>query len=54
MEYLNHSEDNYQAHNDIIGALTACQLEWYRRVTVPYEDSKIRENGDVYYDEPPA
>lgn len=23
--------------------------EWYRRVMAPYEDSKRRENGDVYH-----
>lgn len=38
----------YQGINDIIGALEACKLEFYRRVVVPYEDKKIQENGDVY------
>lgn len=40
--------NNYQGINDIIGALEACKLEFYRRVVVPYEDKKIQENGDVY------
>lgn len=39
---------NYQGINDILGALTGAQLEFYRRVAVPYEDIKIKENGDVY------
>jgi len=32
----------------VIGALEACKLEFYRRAVVPYEDKKIKENGDVY------
>lgn len=38
---------NYQAFNDIIGALEGCKLELYRRHVGPYEDIKIEENGDV-------
>lgn len=38
---------NYQAYNDVIGALECCKLEMYRRSVVPYEDEKIAENGDV-------
>jgi hypothetical protein len=34
--------------NDIIGALEACKLEFYRRLVSHYEDIKIRSNGDVY------
>jgi len=39
---------NYQRINDIIGALEGAKAEFYRRVVVPYEDKKIKENGDVY------
>jgi hypothetical protein len=38
----------YQSINDVVGALEGAKLEFYRRVAVPYEDSKIKENGDVY------
>lgn len=38
---------NYQAINDIMGALTGAQLEFYRRTAIPYENAKIQENGDV-------
>jgi len=38
---------NYQRFNDAIGALEGCKLELYRRTVAPYEDIKIRENGDV-------
>lgn len=32
----------------VMGAFRCAQQEFYRRVAVPYEDSKIAENGDVY------
>lgn len=46
--YLNRVPVNYSAYNAAIGALEAAKLELYRRLVVPYEDGKIRENGDVY------
>lgn len=46
--YLKHKGQSYQTINDIIGALEGCKLELYRRVASPYEDTKIKENGDVY------
>jgi hypothetical protein len=39
---------NYQTMNDIIGALEACKLEFYRRIVVPYEEVKREQNGDCY------
>lgn len=38
----------YETYNTIIGALESCKLEFYRRAVAPYEDTKIKENGDVY------
>lgn len=38
---------NYDAINDVVGALEGCKLEFYRRIVAPYEDRKIEENGDV-------
>jgi hypothetical protein len=38
---------NYHRHNEIIGMLESCKLEWYRRNVAPYEDEKIKQNGDV-------
>jgi hypothetical protein len=35
--------------NDVMGALEGAKQEFYRRVAVPYEDHKIKENGEVYY-----
>ncbi len=28
-------------------AMEHAKLEWYRKVLAPYEDEKIRENGDI-------
>lgn len=39
---------DYQAINDVVGALECAKLELYRRIAVPYEDQKIEINGDVY------
>jgi hypothetical protein len=47
--YLDDNGKNYAKINDIIGALEACKLEFYRRLAAPYEDTKIEENGDVYH-----
>lgn len=47
-DYWNNKPENYQTYNDILGALEACKMEWYRRMVVPYEDKKIAQNGDVF------
>lgn len=39
---------SYTVINDIVGALEGCKLEFYRRVAEPYENEKIKSNGDVY------
>ena len=41
-------ELSYTKINSIIGMLECAKLELYRRVAVPYEGEKIKENGDVY------
>ena len=46
--YLYQHGVKYQTHNDIIGALSNMANEWYRRKIAPYEDKKIKENGDVF------
>jgi hypothetical protein len=37
----------YRHLNRALGVLTAVTQELYRRVIGPYEDKKIKENGDV-------
>ena len=39
---------SYQTINDVVGALEGAKAEFQRRVVAPYEDTKIKENGDVY------
>jgi hypothetical protein len=47
-KYLDNNKKSYQTFNDIIGALECCKQEFYRRLIGPYEDIKIKENGDVF------
>jgi len=39
---------SYSVYNSILGVLEAIKQEFYRREVVPYENKKIRKNGDVY------
>ena len=51
IQYIEHKNRGIPAYtliNDILGALEGAKLEFYRRVAAPYEDQKIKENGDVY------
>jgi len=46
--YLKNNKINYQVCNDIVGALDNAKDEFRRRIQHPYENNKIKENGDVY------
>lgn len=48
IEYIETKGLSYQTINDILGALDGASKEFYRRVAEPYEDEKIKQNGDVY------
>jgi len=48
-KYLDQKGLGYTNCNEIIGVLDCVKQEFYRRVTVPYEDKKIEENGDIDY-----
>lgn len=45
--YISTNEESYSVYNGAIGVLECAKLEMYRRQVVPYEDLKIRENGDI-------
>jgi hypothetical protein len=32
----------------VMGTLICVMFEFYRRIAAPYEETKIKENGDVY------
>lgn len=38
----------YTTLNEAIGVLECAKLELYRRVATPYENEKMKQNGDVY------
>lgn len=47
-DYIKDTGEKYQSYNDVIGALEACKLEFYRRAVAPYEEGAIKRNGDIY------
>jgi hypothetical protein len=38
----------YYVFAALLGTMICCILEIYRRLVAPYEDRKIKENGDVF------
>ena len=46
-EFIHKKGMSYATVNEVVGALECCKLELYRRKIAPYEDLKIKENGDV-------
>ncbi len=45
---LLYPRDRYSELNEALGVLDAVAREFYRRRVAPYEDKKIKDNGDVY------
>ena len=48
-KYLGTMGESYQTYNDMMGALMGVQAELYRRKIAPYEDKKVKENGDIAF-----
>jgi len=48
IQYIEEHGLGYNQINDCIGALSAADYEFKRRVLKPYEKKKCEENGDVY------
>lgn len=48
IDYIKLKGLSYQTINDVEGALQCCSKEFYERVARPYENQKIKSNGDVY------
>lgn len=38
----------YDTLNAVVGVLDSAKVEYQRRIVAPYEDEKLRDNGDVY------
>ena len=47
LAYIDHRGLSYEILNDAVGALECAKQELLRRVVAPYEDRKIKENGDI-------
>lgn len=47
-DYLKANGSQYKQINDVLGALEGAKLEFYRVVAAPYEEKKMKENGEVY------
>ena len=41
------ADKNYAKANELMGVLESVKQEFYRRKVSPYEDEKIKENGDI-------
>jgi len=46
-EYLRNKDLRYHTFNDVMGALSGAQQEFYREVVAPYEDLCIEKNGGI-------
>ena len=47
-DYVERYGECYRTYNDLLGALEGCKMELYRRKIIPYENKKIKQNGDVF------
>lgn len=47
-DFLQMKGYRYEHINAIVGAMECAKLEFYARKARPLEDTKIKENGDVY------
>ena len=48
LTYFKKFGKSYTNLNTIIGVLECVKQEFYRREVAPYENAKLKENGDVY------
>jgi len=44
---LTERNKKFSTISSIIGEIECAKLEFYRRIVSPYENTKIRENGDI-------
>ena len=45
--YIEKHGKSYSTLADIIGTFECAKMEFYRKSVVPYEEKKIKQNGDV-------
>lgn len=46
--YVDKKGANYTSFNDVMGAFKGASSEFERRMIVPYEEGKLRMNGDIF------
>ena len=46
-QYADECGECYKTYNEVIGVLECSKQEYYRRTVAPYENKKIKANGDV-------
>lgn len=46
--FMKHRGESFQSLAEVVAALEQTKDEFQRRVVHPYEDEKLKENGDVY------
>lgn len=47
IHFMSSRGENYAVHNEVVGVLECARQEYCRRWVSPYEDAKLRENGDL-------
>lgn len=47
--YIKSKPITYTLLNSMIGVLECAKIELYNRLVTPYENTKLKENGPVYY-----
>jgi hypothetical protein len=48
VKYIDTKGLSYKTINEVVGVLECAKMELYRRVLTPYEEQKLKDNGDVY------
>lgn len=48
VKYMRGRNVNYALLNEIVGVLESAKAEFQRCVVAPYEDTKMKANGEVY------
>ena len=48
LQFIDKVGPRYDTFNAAVGALECAKQEMYARMVRPYEDQKIKQNGDVY------
>ena len=47
-EYVGRKGLNYQTLNDVMGAMSGADKEFYRLIVEPFEEIKMKINGGIY------